>query len=209
MSGPYSKTYNKGQKKRRSRKAKTTDGRQNQRLKKLESIVYPALEYKARDITATDASISTSSYVNYPMFQLEQGHGHSQRVGDKVTLKSMNCTLSLTKGDSTNVVRLIICATPSSSHLVLSDILEYNNYSTHGDMIFSSPYKRRASNAEKTYDILFDKLYNLTDDVNMIVDKFKCKIPKNGNDVACKTREVIYASRWSTSPPHTIKFSLT
>ena len=181
MSQPYSKTFNKGSKPtKRRRKPKNKNQAQDRRIAKLEQIIYPSVEYKSKDITCTNAAISTSTYVNYPMFQLEQGHGHAQRIGDKVTLKSMNCTLSLKRGDTTNVVRIIICATPSTSHLILSDVLEYSNYGVYGDMVFSSPYKRRAATAEKTYNILFDKVYNLTTDVGMLVDKFKCKIPKKG-----------------------------
>ena len=181
MTTPYSKTFNKGSKPtKKRRKPKNKNQAQDRRIKKLEQIIYPSIEYKARDISCSNAAVSTSSYVNYPMFQLEQGHGHSQRIGDKVTLKSMNCTLSLKRADSTNVVRVIIAATPSTSHLVIGDILEYSNYGVHGDMVFSSPYKRRAASAEKTYAVLFDKVYNLTTDVSLLVDKFKCKIPKKG-----------------------------
>lgn len=180
----YNKTFNRGKKNRRSKKAKSTDGRQNQRIAKLENLLLPSLEFKSRDVTTSNAAISTSAYANYPMLQLEQGHGHSQRVGDKITLRSMNCKLALKKGDGTNVVRVILAATPSSTHLTLSDVLEYNNYTTHADMVFCSPYKRRAATAEKTYKIMFDKVYNLTEDVNTIVDSFKLDgIPKRGKQV--------------------------
>ncbi len=186
----FNKTFNKGQKARRSRKPKTKNGQQDQRIKKLEQLVYPAVEYKSRDINTLQAAISSTAYVNYPMFQLEQGHGHSQRIGDKVTLKSMNCNLSLKKGDTTNVVRVIIAATPSTTHLVLSDVLTYSNTTTHGDAVFSSPYKRRATTAEKTYTILFDKVYNLTEEVDLIVDKFKCKIPGGKKGKVCEFQAI-------------------
>jgi hypothetical protein len=177
---PYSKTFHKGQKKRRKKKAKSTDGRQNQRIKKLEDLVYPSLEWKSIDIRCTDAGISTTPYVNYPMFQLAQGDGEGQRIGDQVNLKSMNCSLSLTRGDSANIVRLIIAATPDDTHLVASDILEYSNQTTYGEMVFSSPYRRRASTAAKGYQILFDKVYNISADVTTMVDKFMAKLPAKG-----------------------------
>ena len=180
----FNKTFNKGKKFRRKRKPRTVNGKQNSRIKKLEQMILPSVEYKSRDITTSNAAISTTAYANYPMLQLEQGHGHSQRVGDKVTLKSMNCTLSLKKGDSNNVVRVILAATPSSTHLTLADVLEYSNYTTHAEMVFCSPYKRRAANAEKTYKIMFDKVYNLTEDINVLVDKFKLGgIPQKGKQV--------------------------
>lgn len=180
---PYSKTFNRGKKPVRKRRAKTKNGQQDARIKNLENLILPSIEYKSRDILCTDASVPSTGYVNYPMFQLEQGHGHAQRVGDKVTLKSMNCSLSLTRADGTNLVRIIMCATPSSTHLTAADVLEYSSQVTHGNMVFSSPYKRRAANAEKTYQILYDKVYNLTGDISTIVDKWKCSLPKNGKQV--------------------------
>jgi len=177
---PYNKTYNGGARKKFRKRKRTKNGQQDERIKKLENLIYPSIEWKSSDITCTSASIPSTSYVNYPMFQLAQGHGQAQRIGDDVMLKSMNCSLSLTKGDSANIVRLLMVATPSSSHLVASDVLEYSDLSIHGEMVFSSPYRRRASNTEKTFQVLFDKIYNVTGNVNTLVDKFKCKLPKNG-----------------------------
>ena len=47
----YNKTFNKGASKKKRRKPKSKNGRQDARIKKLESLVYPAIEYKARDIS--------------------------------------------------------------------------------------------------------------------------------------------------------------
>ena len=91
--------FNKGKKRVKRRKAKTTDGRQNQRLKKLENLILPSIELKSRDIIASLAPISSSGYANQPLFQLEQGDDHNQRVGDKVTLKSMQVSLTVARQD--------------------------------------------------------------------------------------------------------------
>lgn len=179
----YNKTYNKGKSKWRPKKPKSTDGKQNQRIKKLENILYPAIEYKSKDINSTNVALSSAGYANHPMFQLVQGSGHSERVGDKVTLKNMNCSLALTRADTNNIIRIIFAVTPSTSALGLTDVLEYADHGVYGNLVFTSPYRRRASSSEKTYKILFDKVYNLTEEISTMVDKFRLKVPQKGKVV--------------------------
>ena len=180
MAGPYSKTYREKKKTKKRRRIKGKNNQQDARIKKLESMVYPSIEFKSNDILCTNAPISTSPYANYPMVQVAQGTASNQRIGDEIQLKSMDCSLSLTKGDSANVVRVIIAATPDDVNLVASDVLEYSNQTTHAELVFSSPYKKKSTNSAKTYTILYDKLYNIPADVSTIVDKFQCKLPKKG-----------------------------
>ena len=172
-----------GAKKRRVKKAKTTDGRQNQRIKKLESLILPSIERKSRDINAFGASISSSGYANQPIFQLEQGDANNQRVGDKVTLLKHQVSMTLASQDSTNSVRVMFIVTPSTTALAISDVLEYGNYTTHGDAVFSSPYKRKANTAENTYKVMFDKVYHFKSDMRLITDKYELVPAKNGKQV--------------------------
>lgn len=195
----YNKTFNPGNKRRKRRKAKTTDGKQNQRIQKLENILLPSIEYKSKDINSFNVAVSSGGYANYPMFQLAQGSGHSERVGDKVTLKSMNCSLALSRSDASNIVRVILAATPSTTALTLSDVLEYSNYGVFGAAVFSSSYKRRATTSEQTYQILFDKVYNITDDITTLVDKFKLKLPKNGKVVEFNSVGQHMPDNWNVS----------
>ena len=174
-------TFNAGGKKSRMKKAKTVDGRQNQRIKKLEQTVYPSIEKKSIDIKAFGAAVSSGGYLNQPMFQLPQGDESNQRIGDKVQLKAMEVSLTLAAQDTTNSVRLIFLHTPSTTAISLDDVLEYGNYTTDGDMVFSSPYKRKAATAESTYSIMFDKVYHFKSNMRLITDKFLLgKIPKKG-----------------------------
>jgi hypothetical protein len=108
-------TFKGGQKKRKQRKAKNVNQRQNQRLKKLENLIMPAVERKSRDILASAAGISSSGYANQPMFQVEQGDGKNQRIGDKVTLLSHNVSMTLAAQDTTNSIRIIWAYTPSTT----------------------------------------------------------------------------------------------
>ena len=180
-------TFKGRQRKRRQRKAKTTDGKQNQRIAKLEQLILPSIEYKSRDVLAPPSSISTGGYSNQPMFQVEQGTQADQRIGDKVTLMSHNVCMSVASNDSTNVMRVIWLYTPSTTALSITDVLEYGNYTTHGDLVFSSPYKKKAPNAENTYRVLFDKVYNIRSNQRLQTDKFQLIPNKNGRQVQFQT----------------------
>lgn len=171
------------QKPKKSKKAKTVNQKQNKRLKKLEDIVLKGVERKSRDITAIGAGISSSGYANQPLFQLEQGDGNNQRVGDKVTLLRHNVSMTLAAQDTTNSLRIIFLVTPSTTALSISQVLEYGNYTTHGDLVFSSPYKRKAPTAENTYKILFDKVYHFESDNRLMTDKYSLVPAKNGKQV--------------------------
>lgn len=159
---------------------RSTNVKQNKRIKKLEDIVYPSIEWKSKDITAFSANVSNAGYANYPMFQLAKGDTNSTREGDKVSLRHGTLHLALTRGDTSNIIRVIVCATPSATPLGLADVLEYASVASHGDMPFSSPYQVKASNNEQTYKILADKTYQLKNDMSTVVDKIKLKFPKKG-----------------------------
>ena len=104
--------------------------KQNRRLKKLENLIYPSIEWKNKDITAFDVDVSNAGYQNYPMFQLAKGDTNSTREGDKVSLRRGTLHLSLTRGDTSNIVRVIVVVTPSATFAGLTDVLEYPNYSS-------------------------------------------------------------------------------
>lgn len=180
-------------KKRAQKKSKTVDGRQNQRIKKLEQLVLPAIERKSRDINAFGALISTSGYANQPIFQLEQGDANNQRIGDKVTLLSHQVSMALASQDNTQTIRVMFIVTPSTTALSISDVLEYGNYTTHGDAVFSSPYKRKANTAENTYKVMFDKVYHFRSNQRVLTDKYEL-VPKKGG------KQVQFQSAGSVMP---------
>jgi len=154
--------------------------RQNRRLAKLENLIYPSIEWKNKDITAFDVNIANDGYENYPMFQLAKGDTNSTREGDKVSLRRGTLHLSLTRGDTSNIVRVLIVATPSATHAGLSDVLEYHSYSANKDGVFSSPYQIKATNNEQTYTVLADRVYQLPNDKSTITAKIPIKLPKKG-----------------------------
>ena len=164
------------------RRKKTKDSKQDKRIAKLENIVYPSIEWKTRDVLSTAQAISTAGYENYTMFQLAKGDTNSTRIGDSCSLRygTLHITLKKSTADGANMFRVLLVSTPSATHAGLSDVLEYHNYATHGDMVFSSPYQVKATNNEQTYKRLFDKVYRLEADMDKIVDKIQIKLPKKG-----------------------------
>ena len=207
--------FKRAQKKRKPKKAKSTDGKQNQRISKLERLVLPSIERKSRDIRAISAAISSSGYANQPMFQLEQGTANNQRIGDKVTLLSHQVNMSLVKAllDTTQTMRIMFIVTPSTTALTIDDVLEYGNYTTHADLVFSSPYKRKADTAENTYRVLFDKVYHFKDNQRVHTDKYQLMPNKNGKQVQFNSTGSVMPENYqlqllaisdSTASPHPV-----
>ena len=161
-------------------KSKSKRLRQLRRIVKLEDIIYPSIEWKSKDVNAFDADITNGGYQNYPMFQLAKGDSNSTREGDKVSLRHGTLHLSLTRGDTSNIIRVLIVATPSATYAGLSDVLEYHSYAANANGVFSSPYQVKATNSEQTYTVLADKIYQLKGDMSTVVDKIKIKLPKKG-----------------------------
>jgi hypothetical protein len=162
------------------RKKQAVNKAQNRRIKKLEQIVYPSLDWKTKDTKAVQASIQNTPYENYPMFALGKGTADNQRAGDKVSLRHGTLHLSLTRGDTSNIVRVLVVRTPSSTFAGLSDVLEYHNFATDGELVFSSPYQVKATNNEQTYKVMYDRVFQLKNDMSTIAAKIKLKLPKKG-----------------------------
>jgi len=173
-------TSRQGGKKFGKRMKRSKNAKQDKRIKKLEDIIYPSIEWKSRDVAAFSAGITNGGYQNYPMFQLAKGDTNSTREGDKVSLRHGTLNLSLTRGDTSNIIRVLIVVTPSATYAGLSDVLEYHSTAAHGDAVFSSPYQVKATNSEQTYKVIYDKVYQLDSTMSTLTDKIKLKFPKKG-----------------------------
>jgi hypothetical protein len=195
---PFSATYKKGRKNKKSKKAKSKVGRLQQQIKAINDRI-PVPQLKAVDINSYSTAVSDIAGANHPMIQIAQGNTAAQRNGDAAVLRSSQLNLTCVKGDTTNVLRIILAATPSTSNLVLSDVLQYSNLTSHGMLPFSSPYKFQPTSAEKTYTILFDKVYNLTDDVDTIVDKVKIQYGKKGKRVQFNSASSVMPENYNVS----------
>jgi len=107
----------------------------HEKVAKLEQLIYPGIDWKTKDTKAIAANIANTPYQNYPMCAIGQGSGNDQRTGDKVSLRHGTLYLSLTRGDTSNIIRVLLVKTPSSTFAGLSDVLEYHDVSTDGDLV--------------------------------------------------------------------------
>ena len=176
---PYSATYKKGRKNKKRRKAKTKYGKLAQKVEAINNRI-PKLEMNVVDINSYSTAVSSTAGANHPMIQIAQGDTSAQRSGDQVCLRSSQLNMTIVRGDSTNILRIMLVATPSTTNLVLSDVLQYANLTSNGMLPFSSPYKTQPTTAEKTYKVLFDKVYNVGADVDTLVDKNLIQYGKKG-----------------------------
>jgi hypothetical protein len=179
ISIPYSATYKKGRKNKRAKKAKSKFGKLAQKVQKLSNRL-PKIEMNVADINSFSTAVSSTAGANHPMIQIAQGNTSAQRTGDSVCLRSCQLNMVISKGDSTNILRIMLVATPSTSNLVLSDVLQYANLTSNGNLPFASPYKTQPTTAEKTYKVLFDKVYCVGDDQQTIVDRNLIQFGKKG-----------------------------
>lgn len=201
----------KGGAKKAKRKNLKGEAKQNARIKKLEQLIIPSIERKSKDQVNAGWTVSSSGRANYPMFALEQGDENNQRIGDKVTLMSHQISLTAAAQDTTNSIRLLFVACPSNQVLGITNVLEYGSYQTHGDLVFSSPYKRKAVTSEATYKVLFDKVYHFEADRRLLTDKFilkpggakgrQCSFNTTGNSMPENYQLIMMAISDSTAAP--------
>lgn len=155
-------------KRRRPAAKKKVDKSQNKRIKSLEKFVYKTMENKQVNRSSAPANVTTSGYFYREFLSLNVGPndgaatGDPARIGDSVTLmrQQFNIGLAASSTDSYNRMRLIIVEGLENQAIGLSDVLTYPNYSTHGDLVFSSPYTTKTA-VSKRYKIYYDKVHEL------------------------------------------------
>lgn len=171
----------KGYKKRKVRK----DKKQDQRLKKLESMLYKTVENKQVDYIQ-DLSISTAGTATYPLLRVSQGVedgdqvGDNARIGNNITLMKEMCDMNfIGEGGGFNQIRvLIVESTDGATNLAISDVLKYSSFALHGDRVFVSPYTTKTS-TNRRYKVHMDKVFELNVNKNTKQIHFR-KSYKNG-----------------------------
>ncbi len=155
---------------------KRTDAKQNQRLKKLESMVLKTIENKQVEYKNTGLNISSSGVRDGQFLQLIQGTADGSvtgvttanaRIGNSITLMRQQFNIDITQNgnvapiDDWNRMRILIVeALDGNQPILISDVLQYSNYSTDGDLVFASPYTTK-TNTNRRYKICMDKTYEL------------------------------------------------
>lgn len=169
---PIKKTF---RRKRRPVARKRVDKAQNARIKSLEKFVYKTIENKQVNYdNAGGTNITNAGYVGSQFLQLNTGAqdgvdlGDAARIGDSITLLSqkVHCYMEQSSTDTYNRVRMLIVESMDGNEaLALSDILMYSNWTTHGHLVFSSPYTTKTQ-TNKRYKIHADKTFELNNAAN-------------------------------------------
>ena len=189
-------------KKRIKRSKVRKDKKQDSRLKNLEEFVYKTIENKQieyqNQTTVSSGGFTASSYL-LPILRTgaEDGAANDDpaRVGNTISLMRTcltgNCTVVST--DHNNRIRLLLVASKDGSQeITASDVLSYSNFSTHGDLVFSSQYTTKAA-TNKNYTVLMDRVIDLNIYKNPKVNFKYVKRWKNG-------KELMYDGPGATAP---------
>lgn len=156
---------------------KSTDAKQNQRLKKLENMVLKTMENKQTEYLNTGLNIPSTSVRDGQFLQLTQGvadgnvtvGGITQgaRIGNSITLLRQQFNIDITQNgnvapiDDWNRMRILIVeALDGNQPILINDVLEYSNYAVHGDLVFASPYTTKTA-TNRRYKVCYDKTVEL------------------------------------------------
>jgi len=150
---------------------KSIDKKQTKRIKDLEQFVYKTIENKQINAQAGNINVPSTGYTNSTFLRVRAGVGDgagladTARIGNSITLmrQAFSFNLKMRSGaDDYNQLRLLIVeSVEGSESLVLSDILEYSNYSVFGDMVFASPYTTKTT-TNRRYKVHMDRNITLT-----------------------------------------------
>lgn len=181
----------------RKRRAKTTNGRQNQRLAKLEKTVFQSMERKSKTVYWGSGTWNVSetgtalTNANYPALQLDRGAESDELIGNKINLLNQTirfCLYGAAGGteDTYNKVRLMICEPQGETQdLAISDVLTYapaNPMVNSAELVMCSPYTVKTASG-KRYKVHYDRIFELNANNHQVVGKIKIKNGKNGKIV--------------------------
>lgn len=189
---------NKLPRKFKKRRAKTKNGRQDQRLKKLEQTVFQSLERKSKTLQWGGGAWNISengSVINngtYPAFQLQRGNNSEELLGNKVNLLNQTIRFCLSTpdpvGDTWNKVRLIVAEPVGETQsLAISDVLTFPPSATSpmvnsAELVMCSPYTVKTTSG-KRYKVHYDRVFELNETNHSILGKIKIKYGKSGKIV--------------------------
>lgn len=151
-------------------KKRSTDAKQNSRIKKLESLVLKTIENKQVNYFSNSNSISSSGLEVGSFLSTSTGAedgtnlGDPARIGNSITLMNqrfnMNITASAT--DTYNQIRvLLVESLDGNAPIALNDVLQYGSYTLYGSLVFASPYTTK-TNTNRRYKVHYDKSFVLS-----------------------------------------------
>lgn len=156
---------------KKSGKKRSKDKKQDSRIRELEQFVYKTIENKQVNYSNSSLSISSSGVVDNAFLQVKVGpddgaaQGDTARIGNSITLLRQQYRMCFEGLNATtegwNQIRVLIAEPLDGNQpLVLGDLLQYTNYTTHGDLVFASPYTTKTA-TNRRYKIHMDKTFTL------------------------------------------------
>ena len=176
------------------------DKKQDARIKALESMLYKTVENKQVEYVNTNLAISSSGVRDGQFLTLNQGTADGNvptgtggvagaRIGNTITLMRQQFNIFLSQNptgiiDDWNRMRvLIVEALDGNQPILISDVLEYHNYSVFGDLVFSSPYTTKTT-TNRRYKVCYDSSFELNKAAKGATKSIKyVKKWKNGKEV--------------------------
>ena len=128
------------------------------------------IEMKQVNYNSAALSITTSGLTASSFSQIATGAedgstlGSAARIGNSITLLKQQCCMNIQAdgSDTYNQFRVLIVESMDGNQpLVLSDVLEYGNYTVYGPLVFASPYTTKTS-TNKRYKVHYDKSFELS-----------------------------------------------
>ena len=154
----------------RKKPKRSTDAKQNSRIKKLESLVLKTIENKQVNYHLVGQSISTSGYAAGSFLSTSVGAedgnvlGDPARIGNTITLMNQrfNMNFQASATDTYNQIRvLLVESLDGNEPIAMTDVLQYGSYSLYGDLVFASPYTTK-TNTNRRYKVHMDKCFSLS-----------------------------------------------
>lgn len=128
----YSKTKRSGNKsvmKKKFRKAKGKNKRQDQRLKRLEKVVLPSIEYKYTGWFINRSLLSWIEPRTYELTAMKNnlpvGAEPDDRIGNKITMKYIRVAMKFSNIRSSQQIRCLVVQFPAMQDLVTNRLLNY------------------------------------------------------------------------------------
>lgn len=158
---------------KRRRRVRSTARKALNMAQQVKKLVTKTIEKRTVDYSSVGNAISTAGWHDKNFFAVTQGNTDGgdwpaqSRAGNAVTLMTEKFCFQFrgpgTTGvnESNNILRIMIVeSTEGNQALALSDILKYSNQTTHGHLVFNSPYQTKTA-TNKRYKVHYDKVVKM------------------------------------------------
>ena len=155
---------NKNNRKLRSRRPRSKNKQQDQRLSKLENMLKKTVETKIKDYYSTQSLTASTNFANSGFFTGDVGADGDERIGRQVNMLSQSFTYNFRIPDGSTspqaTIRLIaVEALDGNEQLLATDVLQFASVSDR--MAIVSPYQSNKVITNKGYKVLYDKVLDL------------------------------------------------